>query len=66
MAVPLDPLASYLLYSTKQIALAVKALALLFPQSLINADIYLPLMMKRSYPQMRLAFEPYKLTNKKY
>ena len=36
------PLASYLLYSMKRIVLAAKALALLFSQSLVNADIYLP------------------------
>ena len=41
-------LASYLLYSMKRTALAAKALALLFSQSLVNADIYLLLMMKRS------------------
>ena len=43
VAVSLDPLASYLLYGMKRIALAAKVLNLLFSQSLISAGIYLSL-----------------------
>ena len=50
LAVPLDPLASYLLESMKRIELAAKTLVLFFSQSLINAaDMFLPLMMIRSW-----------------